>query len=431
MMISSEGAIATQRPPDKWRQFAFHLFGWSFSLILTLLLLEGALRVFGIQASALPYHNNIGDSVLGMAPERNMVWEADFPEYGGRLVMRTNNLGLYEDHDTAPLPRPGVSRMIVLGDSFTVGTCTPAENFPHQIQKRLNDAADAAKYEVLDAGVGRYSPYQYYVKAKVEAVPLKPQHLLVAFYAGNDFLDIIREDDRPYLKLGRDGRVEAHPPHFVVYRDPAEKPGILEKSRIYSVGRAAMGPTVLYQISRVKLLYMNLANARHGPVEIARYLKEVRDLDAISHGLMVQSLHQYLWFQRFPETLRESAIFTRYTLERLRELAREHGIRLTCTIIPSKPAVEPETLRAELAAVTRYNPTLTVERLAAFENSLIDQTLRMCRELDIEAIDLRPGIEAERRGRPLYYPRDMHLNVAGNAVVADAIVNAWNAGRSR
>jgi len=305
---------------------------------------------------------------------------------------------------------------------------TPPENFPHQIEKRLNDAAGAPKYEVIDAGVGRYSLYQYYVKAKVEAVSLKPQQLLVALYAGNDFLDIVREDDRPYLKLGRDGQVEAHAPHFVVYRDHSEKPGILEMSRIYSVGRAALGPTILYQISRVKLLYLNLADEHHGLMEIAKYLKEVHDLDAISHGLMVQSLHQYVWFQRFPETLRTSLIFTRYTLEKLRELARQNGIRLTCTIIPTKPMVEPETLRAVFAEVTRHNPSFTADRLAAFENSLIDQTLKMCRALDIEAIDLRPGIAAQRYGRSLYYPRDMHLNVAGNAVVADVIVKAWNVG---
>jgi hypothetical protein len=398
-------------------------------LIITAVLLEGALRVVGLKPRSLPYNNNLGDAVLGMAPERNQVWKANFPEYGGTLIMRTNNLGFYEDTDTRPLPDPGVTRIVVLGDSFVVGTCTPPENFPNQIEKRLNASAKEYRYEVIDAGVGRYSPYQYYVKAKTEAVPLKPREILVAIYVGNDFLDIIREDDRPYLTRSPDGAIESHPPLFIVYRNPNEQPSWLEHSRLYSVGHAAVGPTLLYQVSRVRLLYRNLADAHRGLIEIAGYLKEVRGLDAISHGLMVQSLHQYVWFQRFPETLQTSLEFTRFTLEKFRELGEQNAIHIVLTVIPTKPMMEPETLREVFARVNQYDRSLTVEKLIAFENSLVDQTLKMSRRLGLETIDLRPGIAAAKQGRPLFYPDDMHLNVEGNAVVADALTNAGVASR--
>lgn len=427
MKADATGTIAsTPKPPrSRLRRFAGFAGGWVASAVITLLLLEGALRVLGIKPRILPYHNNVGDAVLGMAPERNMVWEANFPEYGGKLVMRTNNLGFYDDRDTTPLPAPGVTRIMALGDSFTVGTCTPKENFPNQIEQRLNAAAHGPKFEVLDAGAGRYSPYQYYKKAEVEGVPLHPRHLLVAFYVGNDFLDIIRQDDRPYLTLGPHGEVEAHKPLFVNYQDPDEKPGWLESSRTYTVGRAALGPTLLYQISRVKLLYLNLSNAHRGLFAIARYMKEVRDLDRISHGLMVQSLHQFVWFRRFPDTLPTSLAFTRYTLEKLRDLARQSGAGLTVTVIPSKPMIEPETLQPLFAQATQRNSALTVNALAAFENRLTDETLKMCRDLGIEAFDLRPGISAQRQGHILYYPEDMHLNVAGNALVGELIAKYW------
>jgi hypothetical protein len=426
--VSASPRVAPElRARSRWRRLAVSTGVCLASTVFTLVLLESALRLFGIKPSALPYHNNLGDAVLGMAPERNAVWAANFPEYGGKLVMRTNNLGFYEDHDTAPLPKPGVTRIVALGDSFTVGTCTPPENFPNQIERHLNERAGAGKFEVLDAGVGRYSPFQYYVKARVEAVPLQPKHLLVAFYVGNDFLDIIREDDRPYLTRDPDDRVREHPPHFVNYRDPAERPSWLEASRAYSVAHAALGPTLLYQISRVKLLYLNLANADRGLLEIGRYLSEVRKLDAISHGLMVQSLHQYVWFHRFPDTLQTSLLFTRYTLGKMRELAQQNGIGLTITIIPSKPMMEADVLRPLFEKVTGYNPALTIERLAAFENRLTDETLRMCRDLGIDALDIRPGIAAGRRGRMLYYAEDMHLNVAGNGVVGELIASHWTA----
>jgi lysophospholipase L1-like esterase len=425
MSASHAVAAPARRPAGKLRRFGVGLAGWGASALITLLLLEVALRVVGIKPSALPYHNNLGDAVLGMAPEKNMVWEANFPEYGGKLVMRTNNLGFYEEHDTALLPAPGVTRIVALGDSFTVGTCPPPENFPNQIEQHLNTAAGSTKFEVIDAGVGRYSPYQYYVRARVDAIPLHPQRLLIAFYAGNDYLDIIREDDRPYLTREPDGRVKEHPPHFVVYRDPAEKPSWLEASRTYSVAHAALGPTLLYQTSRVKLLYLNLSDAHRGLFEIGKYLKEVHDLDKISHGLMVQSLHQYVWFQRFPDTLPTSTAFTKYTLEKLHELAQQNGIALTVTVIPSKPAMEPEMLQSVFAKVTRHSPELTIDRVAAFENARIDETLAMCRSLGIDVYDLRRGIAQRRAGHVLYYSEDMHLNNAGNALVADLVAEYW------
>jgi hypothetical protein len=140
---------------------------------------------------------------------------------------------------------------------------------------------------------------------------------------------------------------------------------------------------------------------------------------------MVQSLHQYVWYRRFPDTLPSSLTFTRYTLEKLRELARQNGAGLTITIIPSKPMIEPETLQPLFAKVARRNPALTLPKLAAFENDLTDRTLQMCRDLGIEAIDIRSGMAEQRRGRTLYYPEDMHLNVAGNALVADLIAKYW------
>jgi SGNH hydrolase-like domain, acetyltransferase AlgX len=425
--MSPSRAVATpaRRPVGKLRRFGIGLAGWGASLLITLVLLEIALRVLGIKPGTLPYHNNLGDAVLGMAPEKNMVWKANFPEYGGKLVMRTNNLGFYEEEDTTPLPAPGVTRIVALGDSFTVGVCTPPENFPNQIEQHLNAAAGSRKFEVIDAGVGRYSPYQYYLKARVDAVPLHAQRLLVAFYAGNDYLDIIREDDRPYLSREPDGTVKAHPPHFVVYKDPSEKPSSLEASRTYSIAHAALGPTLLYQISRAKLLYLNLSDAHRGIFEIGKYLKQVRELDRISHGLMVQSLHQYVWFQRFPDTLPTSTAFTKYTLEKLRELAQQNAIALTVTVIPSKPAVEPETLQPLFAKITRHSRELTVDRVAAFENARINETLAICQSLAIDAYDLRPGFAQRRSGRVLYYPEDMHLNVAGNALVADLISEYW------
>jgi hypothetical protein len=87
--------------------------------------------------------------------------------------------------------------------------------------------------------------------------------------------------------------------------------------------------------------------------------------------------------------------------------------------------IEPETLQQVFAKVTSYDPSLTVERLSAFENSLTDKTLELCRELNIETIDLRAGLKEREHGKPLFFPADMHLNVAGNRATADVITSNW------
>jgi hypothetical protein len=87
--------------------------------------------------------------------------------------------------------------------------------------------------------------------------------------------------------------------------------------------------------------------------------------------------------------------------------------------------IEPETLQPLFARVAQRNSALTPSALAAFENRLTDETLKMCRDLGIEAIDLRPGMAMQRQGHILYYPEDMHLNVAGNALVGELIAQYW------
>jgi hypothetical protein len=83
---------------------------------------------------------------------------------------------------------------------------------------------------------------------------------VVAVYSGNDYLDLIRRDDRPYLTQDPDGAFTEHPPYFLVYADPRSKASLLESSRVYQFGKAALGPSLLYQVSRVEIA---LSESRH------------------------------------------------------------------------------------------------------------------------------------------------------------------------
>lgn len=390
--------------------------------VVCLLMLELLLRVAGIQAAALPYDNNLPDAVLGMRPEPNKYWKANFPEYPGELYMRTNNHAFYEAADTAPKPASGIRRIGVVGDSLTVGTCKPEENYPNLVEAQLNQAEGRVANEVLDAGVGRYSPYQYYLRAERELLPLGISHLVVAIYSGNDYLDLIREDDRPHLVRGPSGAFEARPPTFVVYRDPNEPPGLLEKSRVWQIGRGLLGPTILYQFSRVRLLSRDLTALGRGPLETFAYINEIRKLDKVAHGLMVQSLHQRLWFDRFPETLESAMAIDKRVMELFAEMGRARGIGITLVVIPTKPEIEPQRIQGILRAVNALQPKYTARDIQSFENTLVERTLSDARAVGLDVVDVRPALRAAAANTELYYPADMHLNVAGNHVVAGVLV---------
>jgi hypothetical protein len=138
----------------------------AISIGIALAGLECLMRITGLRPPTVPYDNNLGDAELGMRPEAAKRWKADFPEYSGPLYMQTNNLGFYEDHDTAVQKTPGQVRIAVMGDSQTVGTCTPKENFPNVFENLLNRRAGREQFEVVNAAVGRHSPYQYYKHAE-------------------------------------------------------------------------------------------------------------------------------------------------------------------------------------------------------------------------------------------------------------------------
>lgn len=397
----------------------------ALSLGIALCGLEALVRITGLKPAPPPYDNNRPDGIEGMKPEPSRRWKANFPEYDGPLYMQTNNLGFYEEKDTPIAKAAGQTRVAVVGDSQTVGSCMARESYPNVLEDLLNQRAGAQKFEVLNAGVGRCSPYQYYVRAKDTVIGLKPDHILVALYVGNDFLDLVRQDDRPYLTRDRSGVFTAHPPRFLVYDDPARTPSLLERSRVYQFGKAALGPTILYQISRFKLLTVNLANTNHGWSDLVRYALYVKKLDSVARGVMLQSLHQYVWFSRFPETLPDSLAINREVMKRFHELCRRQGIRLTYVIVPTKLSIEPEDLQQTFTALAAVDPSLRESRVAGFEDSLIEKTLADAASLGVDTIDLRSALRSRRAGRRLYYPQDLHLNVTGNRVVAEALADRW------
>jgi len=409
--------VSTQ-PPAAVKRLAFALVTLAISLSASLLLAEGIFRVAGVKA--VPPH--YGDAALGLGSQIRMDETFTFPEYGGKLRMRTNNMGFHQDGDTLVMKRPGTYRIAFVGDSQTAGECTNAENYPNIFSKKLGAEGGRDKYEVINAAVGRYSPYQYYIRTVRDVIPLKPDHIIVGLYLGNDYMDLIRHDDRPYLTIESGGEIRSHSPDFVIFDDPTKPRSLLASTRVYSVVRSTLGPGVYYQYTRARILTECFSGPTRHFWDVGEYMMEVKRLTDISLGLMTQSLLQNVWFRHFPETYKTASTLNRHVAALFKELCDRNGIKLTYVLIPTKVRVEPEDTAQIFAKLAVRDRTLTPARLSAFEDEIAADVLQICDDLHIDAIDLRSGMVNGKAGVRRYYPEEMHLNPAGNQLIADILV---------
>ena len=399
---------------SKLKRSLYGLLATSISLILCLVMAEFSLRWMGFRRPAW----DRGDALLGFAPAANQTAKFDFPE--NPFLLKTNNRAFFEDHDT-PVEKPaGVNRVVVVGDSQTEGLCNNSESYPHHLEALLNHTG---RYEVINAGTGRYSPYQYYVKAVHDIMPLKPDHLIVGLYLGNDMQDLTRRDDRPYLTLDNDG-IHPHSPMFVVFEDPNKPPSWLASSRVYALMQKVFGSQLHYAITRAFLLYEDASAQKRSLPAIAKYMLQVRRLNGINNGLMVQSLYQYNWFQWYPETLPTALRLNKEVMKMFRDLSNQHGIGLTYVLIPTKPRVEPQSLEPLFAKVREHDKTFTLGKLQEFEDQIAGQIEKDGAELNVPVINTTQYLIENRRGRQLYYQNDMHLTATGNQVMAEAIAKS-------
>lgn len=165
----------------------------------TILLLEGLLAVF----HPVPF-----------SIERNMYFVAD-PYTGYRLAPHGHgwfgngipadvNANGHRDVETPVARRDGVSRILVLGDSFTVGADVRQEEAYPKVLERLLNARSARPVEVVNAGVGGWEPFMYVQYYDYYGRQFHPDLVLVGFFVGNDaYNQFTRVEELPTALQGR------------------------------------------------------------------------------------------------------------------------------------------------------------------------------------------------------------------------------------
>jgi len=122
---------------------------------------------------------------------------------------RINAQGMRVNHDYAYEKEEGVTRIVSLGDSYTIGYEVAEEDtFASILERELR--AKGYRAEVLNAGVSGYSTAEECLYLERELLKYRPDLILVSFY-GNDLFDNIRTG----LFVLRDGQLRLEKSRYV------------------------------------------------------------------------------------------------------------------------------------------------------------------------------------------------------------------------
>ena len=163
------------------------------SLLVTLALCEGFLRIFGQEMLPKPDLYEL-DPVTGKSMRPG--WTGD--EFGAPVVI--NSLGL-RNPEISYARSPGRYRILALGDSWTFGfRLEEPDSYPRQLETVLNQRArgsgEPAKFEVINTGVIGYSTEQEAAYLRERGVRFDPDLIVVAFYPVNDTHHKLRKYER-------------------------------------------------------------------------------------------------------------------------------------------------------------------------------------------------------------------------------------------
>lgn len=157
------------------------------ALGLTILGLELGFRI--VNPQIFPVHPPgmyTPDPVVGYVPTPGFLGSSTRPEYETRVSVGTAG---FRGRNPRPRGRNSL-RILCLGDSFTWGSGVEnREAWPHVVEQILRARYAGADIQVLNGGVPGYGTDEQLLYLQQRLLGIKPDLVIVAFFAGNDFRD--------------------------------------------------------------------------------------------------------------------------------------------------------------------------------------------------------------------------------------------------
>ena len=358
----------------------------AFGAACGLLVLEVAVRLIEPREVLREYFER-GDPVLNHkfiagARGRHKTLEFD-------AAYAINSLGLRNDEIPREKPK-GIRRILMLGDSFTEGNGVQAsETFSSRLQERLRQTEAGTHWQIVNAGVGSYSPLLELLYLKNGGLSLEPDLVILNF----DLSDI--NDDIRYSRLAE---FDASGDPLAVRQENDSKPGSWPSAVLVGIKDFFKQHARLYNFTKRRLVgYLSGLQPPDlsGDVRVDKYgmlrERDGRPCDDAAWGLS----YQYLL--------------------RTRDLLKAHGSDFWVTVYPIGNQVSPR----EWSKGRVYWGFEPGKVYSTRPQSLVAD---FCRKNDIRVVDMSDDFkQAARTVYPLYYDHDGHWKPAGHQVVADVL----------
>jgi hypothetical protein len=408
-----------KKPDSKWLVNLFLAVG---STLLSLVLLDLILIAFNV----FPPVNNYGDPDVGWRSAiatGSMVDDGCAELESGRLVrIRRNEDGVRSEHSASALRAEGTLGIAVSGDSHT-DLCAPNGQVHFGVMERELRARGVPAF-VYANGAGKYSPLQAYLAVRPLLRDYRTRVFVLNLYTGNDFMDLLRIDDRPHLVPQGDDYQIAPPVWY--QQDP---PGKVRRSRVLGLVRRLGDVTGVSRIA-VRVAYLRDAAAEQGKgtADVIGYMNELRLTNAPGVGypqaFTAQMLNQQLFFARFTGSREESLRRLRYLLTFIR---REHPeLILVLSPIPSFQLVHTTSVDSALDAVLDRLP-LTYMGGVKEEEGLFEASRTIAKEAGWLFVDNLAPLRARVGIDRLYNTFDYHIEPVASVLIgtnqADALTS--------
>jgi lysophospholipase L1-like esterase len=314
---------------------------------------------------------------------------------------RINSSGLRDDEVASPKPA-GVKRILMLGDSMTVGWgVEQSESFAGRLDALLNRGAAAGspgtRYEVVNCGwASWYTTDGAYVFLEHRIDELDPDLVVLDFFL-NDPAELRPDDWRP--------RGATLPDSIAATREAGGAGGVAaarKKVRDYLAQRS-------YVMNLMKRIWQSSIQRRA--------LKEdVFTLDAARRA-EYPACAVLLFAETYPPDLEERFALTERLLAAMRDLSAEHGARFAVAIMPADFQVVPEKRERYGILPVIFHDQPYVEGKA--QRRVTD----VCRRNGIPVIDVLPALLKRCTGG-CFYTYDPHPTPVGHAIIAEAIADS-------
>jgi hypothetical protein len=276
--------------------------------------------------------------------------------------------------------QPGESRILVLGDSFTFAEqVNQPETFVQLLEDQLNTAG-GARYRVLNGGSNGFSTANELMYLVVAGIRFQPDVIVLAFYAGNDVSDNFRRVEAARIAREAD---------FVLRGADALDDGFQK------IARSSAVYTFVESGVLAKIPWLNPASGGDPSAVVIRAAPKTAE-DAVEAWAITEEL-----------------------IRRIDQIADRQGARFAVMIIPSAEQVTGNEASIEQAAYPDDDDTVTAPGLDRPNERLSAITDR----LGVPTLDLLPTLrrQAASSGAPLYFPRNAHFTVAGQALAAQEL----------